>query len=189
MILVLDNYDSFVYNVAHVLEEQGGGSVSVVRSDAITAREVRALGPSHLVVSPGPCAPDDAGASVPLIQSLAGHLPILGVCLGHQAVGRAFGAHIVTAPRPLHGQATPIHHAGDLLFEGLPEPFEAGRYHSLVVDRRGLASQLQVTAWDAEGTIMALRHREWPIWGVQFHPESILTPLGPRIIHNFLKLS
>jgi anthranilate synthase/aminodeoxychorismate synthase-like glutamine amidotransferase len=189
MILVLDNYDSFVYHVAHALEEAGGGPVRVVRSDAITAQEVRALGVSHLVISPGPCTPDEAGASVPLIRTLAGHLPILGVCLGHQSVGRAFGGRIVEAPRPLHGHATPIHHAGDALFRGLPQPFEAGRYHSLAVDPTGLPSHLEVTAWDAEGTIMALRHREWPIWGVQFHPESILTPLGPRIIRNFLEVS
>lgn len=189
MILVLDNYDSFVHNVARTLREVGGGPVRVVRSDALSVAAVRALEPSHVVISPGPCTPDEAGMSVEVVQSLCPSIPVLGICLGHQAVAQAWGGTVIRAPTPLHGSSSLIHHTGDILFQGIPDPFPAGRYHSLVVDPGTLPRELVVTARDREGTIMAIRHRDRPVWGVQFHPESILTPQGHRIVANFLQSS
>jgi para-aminobenzoate synthetase component II len=188
MILVLDNYDSFVHNVARQLREVGAPRVRVVRSDALDVAGIRSLRPSHLVISPGPRAPGDAGVSVRAVRALAGELPILGICLGHQAVAEAFGARIVRARRPLHGAATPVHHDGSGILAGLPRPFLAGRYHSLAVDRTSLPPELVVTARSDDGEVMALRHSELPVWGLQFHPESILTPVGDRIFRGFLAL-
>jgi anthranilate synthase/aminodeoxychorismate synthase-like glutamine amidotransferase len=187
MILVLDNYDSFVYNVARYLEEAGGEDVRVVRSDQVTVAEVLEREPSHLVVSPGPCTPSRAGISVDLVRALAGRVPTLGICLGHQALAEAFGGRIVRAPTPVHGRATAIHHSGRGILRDLPSPFAAGRYHSLVVDPDSLPEELEVTARDEEGVIMAVEHRSLPIWGVQFHPESILTRHGDRLIRAFLE--
>ncbi len=187
MILVLDNYDSFVHNVARYLREVGTAPVQVIRSDALSVEELQGLGPTHLIVSPGPCTPDEAGVSVELIQSLNSHIPVLGICLGHQAVAQAWGGKIVRSRNPLHGRPSPVHHEGDVLFRGVPSPFQAGRYHSLVVDPESLPPELAVTARDEDGAIMAIRHRYRPVWGVQFHPESILTPDGHRIIANFLR--
>lgn len=186
MILVLDNYDSFVYNVARYLREAGGEPVQVVRNDRITVSRVLELNPSHLILSPGPCTPSRAGISVEVVRRLSGRIPILGICLGHQAVAEAFGGRTVPAPTPLHGRARPVHHRGAGILQGLPRPFQAGRYHSLVVEPDSLPGELEVIARDEEGTIMALQHRDLPIWGVQFHPESILTPEGHDIIRNFL---
>jgi len=189
MILILDNYDSFVHNVARYVHEAGHSHVQVVRNDRITAEEVLERSPSHLILSPGPCTPDRAGISLELVRKMAGHLPILGICLGHQVVGQAFGGRIGPAPAPLHGIARPVRHTGTGILAGLPSPFQAARYHSLVVDADSIPGELQVVAWDDEGTVMALQHRSFPIWGVQFHPESILTPEGHGIIRNFLAQS
>lgn len=185
MILVLDNYDSFVHNVARSLRELGA-DVAVVRNDSRGSAELL-HGMDGIVLSPGPCGPRDAGVSIPLVRAAAGRVPLLGICLGHQVVAAAFGGRIMRAPRPLHGRATPVLHRGDGLFRGLPPAFPAGRYHSLVVDPAAVPSALAVTAVSAEGDILGLAHREHPIWGVQFHPESILTPDGDRLLSNFLE--
>lgn len=186
MILVIDNYDSFVYNLARYLRELGQ-EVTVVRNDAVTVEEVRALRPSHVVLSPGPQTPNEAGICLDLVRALAGAVPILGVCLGHQVIGQAFGGRIVRARRPMHGKASAIRHTGRGLFAGLPNPLQAGRYHSLVVAPEGLPPELEVIAWSEEGEIMALQHRRWPVYGVQFHPESVLTPQGHDLLRNFLQ--
>jgi anthranilate synthase/aminodeoxychorismate synthase-like glutamine amidotransferase len=188
MILVLDNYDSFVHNVARYLRELGA-EVEVGRNDAFTVEEVEARDPTHLVLSPGPCTPDDAGISVELVRALGGRIPTLGICLGHQAVARAYGARLVPSPSPTHGRASPIHHRGEGILSGLPDPFDGGRYHSLSVDREALPAALEVTAWTDHGEVMAIRHREHPVWGVQFHPESILTEGGHRLLGAFLELA
>jgi len=185
MILVIDNYDSFTYNLVQYLGELGA-DVDVRRNDAITLEEVAALRPDGVVVSPGPCTPREAGISVPLIERFAGTIPILGVCLGHQAIGAAFGAAIVRAGRIMHGKTSPIHHDGRGLFRGVPDPFEATRYHSLVIDPATLPATLEPTAWTAEREIMGVRHRTLLVEGVQFHPESILTVEGKRLLANFL---
>lgn len=185
MILVIDNYDSFVFNIARYLEELGA-AVRVLRNDAVTVDEVAALAPQALVLSPGPCAPDQAGISLDLVRRFSGRLPLLGVCLGHQCIGQVFGGRVTRARRPLHGQASPIEHDGRGLFAGLPQPLAVGRYHSLVVEAEG-AEALVVTARSAEGEVMALRHREHPTFGVQFHPESILTEGGHALLRNFLE--
>ncbi len=174
MILLIDNYDSFTYNLLQYLEELGG-DVSVRRNDALTVEEVARLAPTAVVISPGPKTPEEAGICCELIRRWGRTIPLLGVCLGHQCIGAAFGASIVRAGRLMHGKTSPIHHDGRALFHGLPNPFEATRYHSLLVAREGLPDCLTITAETVEGEIMALRHREWPIEGVQFHPESILT--------------
>jgi anthranilate synthase component 2 len=186
MILLLDNYDSFTFNLYQALR-QLGAEVTVRRNDKVTVEEIAAMTPrlDGIVISPGPCTPREAGISVPLVRSLAGAVPILGVCLGHQAIGAAFGAAIVRAPRLMHGKTSPISHDGLGLFAGLPNPFQATRYHSLVVERRGLPDELEISA-EADGLIMGLRHRSLPIEGVQFHPESILTPAGNDLLANFL---
>ena len=184
-LLVIDNYDSFTYNLVQYLGELGG-VLDVRRNDAITLEEVAALRPDGVVVSPGPCTPHEAGISVPLIERFAGTIPILGVCLGHQAIGAAFGAAIVRAGRIMHGKTSPIHHDGRGLFRGVPDPFEATRYHSLVIDPATLPATLEPTAWTAEREIMGVRHRTLLVEGVQFHPESILTVEGKRLLANFL---
>ena len=184
-LLVIDNYDSFTYNLVQYLGELGA-DLDVRRNDAITLDEVAALGPDGVVISPGPCTPREAGISVPLIQRFAGTIPILGVCLGHQAIGAAFGGAIVRAARIMHGKTSLIHHDGRRLFAGLPEPFEATRYHSLVIDPAALPPMLERTAWTDAGEIMGVRHRTLFVEGVQFHPESILTVEGKRLLGNFL---
>ncbi|MCF4165560.1 aminodeoxychorismate/anthranilate synthase component II [Zavarzinia compransoris] len=185
MILVIDNYDSFVFNVARYLTELGA-EVRVLRNDTVTPAAVEAMAPRALVISPGPLAPDRAGVSLDLVRAFSGRLPILGVCLGHQCVGQAFGGRVVRARRPLHGQATPVAHDGTGLFAGLPAPLTVGRYHSLVVELSG-DEPLTVTATSAEGEVMALAHAEHPTFGVQFHPESILTEGGHGLLRNFLE--
>ncbi len=189
MILVLDNYDSFVFNVVRYFEELGE-TVQVVRSDALDVAGIRALAPDALVISPGPRTPAEAGVSLPAIRDLSGHLPILGVCLGHQAIGAAFGGRVARARRPLHGQATPVAHGGERLFAGLPAPMPVGRYHSLVVaPEPGMGDHLTVDAVSDEGEVMALSHRRHPTYGVQFHPESVLTEGGHALFRNFLGLA
>jgi anthranilate synthase/aminodeoxychorismate synthase-like glutamine amidotransferase len=185
VILLIDNYDSFTYNLYQYLCELGA-EVRVVRNDAITVHEVRELAPERIVISPGPCTPGEAGISVDLIQELAGQVPILGVCLGHQAIGAAFGARVVRAPMVMHGKTSSITHDGRGVFSGLPNPFTATRYHSLIVEEDSLPDCLEVTARSEDGVIMGLRHRECDISGVQFHPESILTTGGHRLLANFI---
>jgi len=187
MILLIDNYDSFTYNLYQFLSELGP-EVQVIRNDKITVDEIRARRSEieRIVISPGPCTPAEAGICVPLIQQLAGQIPILGVCLGHQSVGAAFGGSIVRTPVVLHGKTSQIIHSGKGVFAGLPNPFTATRYHSLVVERDSLPSSLEITAETADGVIMGLRHRELPVEGVQFHPESILTPVGKQLLGNFV---
>jgi anthranilate synthase component 2 len=187
MLLMIDNYDSFTYNLVQYLGELGQ-EVVVVRNDQISLDEIAALSPAYLVISPGPCTPNEAGVSVPAIQRFAGQIPILGVCLGHQAIGAALGGDIVRAPRIMHGKTSPIHHDGRGVFAGLPDPFEATRYHSLVIDPASLPAELERTAWTDEGEIMGVRHRTALVEGVQFHPESILTLVGKRLLGNFLAM-
>ena len=186
MILLLDNYDSFTFNLYQALSELGA-DVLVRRNDMVTVADVERLVPTldGIVISPGPCTPGEAGISVPLVRRLAGTVPILGVCLGHQAIGAAFGGRIVRAPRLMHGKVSMIAHDGAGVFAGLPNPFQATRYHSLIVDRSTLPSELEITA-EADGLVMGLRHRTMPVEGVQFHPESILTPTGNDLLANFL---
>lgn len=188
MLLMLDNYDSFTYNLVQYCMELGQ-DVHVYRNDKISVDEIIALEPQRIIVSPGPCSPVEAGISVELIQRLAGQIPILGVCLGHQSIGHAFGAQVVRAPRLMHGKTSPVFHAGQDVFHDLSNPFIATRYHSLIVERDGLPDCLQVTAWTEENEIMGLAHVEYPLWGVQFHPESILTVEGKKLMQNFLDLS
>jgi anthranilate synthase/aminodeoxychorismate synthase-like glutamine amidotransferase len=184
MILVVDHFDSFVFNLVQLVGALGQPT-RVVRSDA-SAPDLVASEPDGVILSPGPGRPEDAGCFRDIVRLLDDATPLLGVCLGHQALGAAFGAAVVRAPEPVHGKASSVHHDGTGIFEGLPQPFEAGRYHSLVVDEAGLPDTLEVTARTGDGLIMGLRHRELPRFGVQFHPESILTPEGPRIVANFL---
>ena len=186
MLLLIDNYDSFTYNLAQYLGELGA-EVRVVRNDALSVEEVERLGAERIVISPGPCTPNEAGISLGLIARLAGKVPILGVCLGHQAIGQAFGGKVVRAPRVMHGKTSPILHDGSGLFRGLASPMQATRYHSLVVEPSSLPDCLAVTARTAEGEIMGLVHKTLPVWGVQFHPESILTVDGKRLLGNFLE--
>lgn len=188
MLLMIDNYDSFTYNIVQYFG-QLGEEVRVFRNDRITLEEIEAQHPERLVISPGPCSPEEAGISVAAIKHFAGKLPILGVCLGHQAMGAAFGGNVVRSVSLMHGKTSPILHDGRELFNGLPNPFQATRYHSLVVDRPTLPACLEVTAWVDNGEIMGMRHRELPLWGVQFHPESILTEGGMDILRNFLAIS
>jgi anthranilate synthase/aminodeoxychorismate synthase-like glutamine amidotransferase len=183
VILLVDNYDSFTYNLAHLFQELGA-EVTVVRNDAIDAGEAERLGPTHLVVSPGPGRPGDAGATVEIVRRLAPTVPTLGVCLGHQAIVEAFGGEVGQARRLLHGKASAISHDGKGIFEGLPDPLEGGRYHSLAAAR--VPESLEVCATAEDGEVMAVRHRELPVVGIQFHPESVLTPDGPTLGRNFL---
>jgi anthranilate synthase component 2 len=184
-VLLLDNYDSFTFNLVQYLGELGA-AVEVFRNDAIDVAGIRARRPHGLVISPGPCTPNEAGVTLRAIEALAGELPVLGVCLGHQAIGQAFGGKVVRNARVVHGKASPVKHGKNGLFAGIPSPFQAGRYHSLVVDRRSLPRCLAVTAWTDEGEIMGLRHRTLEVEGVQFHPESILTEHGKRLLGNWL---
>ena len=189
MLLMIDNYDSFTFNIVQYFGELGA-EVKVVRNDEIDVAGIAALQPRQLVISPGPCTPDQAGVSVAAIKVFAGKLPILGVCLGHQAIGQAFGGHIVHAREVMHGKTSPIHHRSVGVFSDLPNPFEATRYHSLVIERATLPACLEVTAWtESDGQvdeIMGVRHRQLPVQGVQFHPESILTEHGHQMLRNFL---
>ena len=192
MLLILDNYDSFTWNLAQYAGELGVEPV-VYRNDALTVEQVIDLGPAAILISPGPCTPSEAGIAVPLIQRVAGKIPVLGVCLGHQAVGEAFGGKVVRADRLMHGKTSPVEHEGTGLFDDVPSPLTVMRYHSLIVQADGLPRELAVTAWSADRPerveIMALQHRELPVWGVQFHPESIVTEHGKRILANFLAMA
>ncbi len=188
MLLMIDNYDSFTYNLVQYFAELGE-TVEVYRNDKITVAEIAARRPDRLVISPGPCSPDEAGISVAAITELAGKLPILGVCLGHQSIGQAFGGRIVRAERLMHGKTSPVFHDGRELFLGLSNPFEATRYHSLLIEKATMPACLEMTAWTAEDEIMGIRHRELPLWGVQFHPESILTVEGKQLLSNFLEMT
>jgi anthranilate synthase component 2 len=190
-LLMIDNYDSFTYNLVQYLGELGA-EVRVERNDAVTLADIEALAPERIVISPGPCTPNEAGISVPLIQAFAGRIPLLGVCLGHQSIGQAFGGRIVRAREVMHGKTSLIHHRGQGVFHGLPSPFEATRYHSLVIERASLPACLEITAWTATADgeideIMGVRHRELAVEGVQFHPESILTRHGHDLLRNFLE--
>ena len=185
MILLIDNYDSFVYNLARYVRELGEGPV-VRRHDATTLEEIGALRPSHIIISPGPCTPGEAGISTDVVRRFGPSTPILGVCLGHQCIGAAYGAGIVRAGRPMHGKASRIHHDGNGLFAGLPNPFPAARYHSLVISRAGLPAELRVTASAEDGEIMAVEHARHPVIGLQFHPESVLTDYGYVLLDRFL---
>jgi anthranilate synthase/aminodeoxychorismate synthase-like glutamine amidotransferase len=185
VILVIDNYDSFTYNLVQYLGEMGQ-ELRVARNDAITVAEAVALGPERVIISPGPCTPGEAGISVPLIQALAGTVPLLGVCLGHQSIGQAFGGRIVRAGRLMHGKTSLVYHDGKGVYRGLPTPFEATRYHSLVIDRATLPDCLEVVARTDQDEIMGVRHKTLPVEGVQFHPESILTTCGKDLLRNFV---
>ncbi len=191
MLLMIDNYDSFTYNLVQYLAELGT-EVTVYRNDAISVADIREMDPERIVISPGPCTPDEAGISMPVVDTFAGTRPILGVCLGHQSIGQALGGNVVRARQVMHGKTSPIWHTGKGVFEGLPVPFVATRYHSLVVEEAGLPTSLEVTAWTQheDGTrdeIMAFRHVDQPLEGVQFHPESILTTVGHDLLANFLR--
>jgi para-aminobenzoate synthetase component II len=186
MILVIDNYDSFTYNLVQYLGELGE-DITVRRNDEIDLPGIARLRPARIVISPGPCTPSEAGVSVAAIRTFAPRVPILGVCLGHQALGAAYGGIVSRAPRLMHGKTSLIHHDGKGIYQGVPNPFTATRYHSLLVERKGLPQCLAVSAWTREGEIMGLRHREYPLEGVQYHPESILTVVGKTLLANFLK--
>jgi len=187
MILVIDNYDSFTYNLVQYLGELGA-EMEVHRNDQITLDEIEEMAPERIVISPGPCTPNEAGISVELVARFAGRAPILGVCLGHQSIGQAFGAQIVRAPELMHGKTSMIYHDGRTVYTSLPNPFEACRYHSLIVARDGLPECLAVTSHTKDGVIMGVRHRRYPVEGVQFHPEAILTQVGKQLLNNFLHL-
>ncbi len=188
MILLLDNYDSFTWNLYQYLSELGA-EVVTRRNDEITVAEAEALAPERIVISPGPCTPHEAGVSSDLIRALGPRIPTLGVCLGHQCIGEVFGGRVIRAPEPVHGKTSLIHHDGAGVLAGLPQPFEAIRYHSLIVERATLPADLEITAETADGLIMGLRHRAYPIHGVQFHPESIMTAAGKDLLRNFLDLT
>ena len=185
MLLMIDNYDSFTYNLVQYLGELGE-DVKVVRNDELTVDEIEKLGADRIVLSPGPCTPNEAGVSLEVIRRFAGRTPILGVCLGHQAIGQAFGGKVVHARQLMHGKTSLIHHEGKGVFAGLPSPYEATRYHSLAIERESCPKELEVTAWTDDGEIMGLRHRTLPVEGVQFHPESILTQHGHALLKNFI---
>jgi anthranilate synthase component 2 len=186
MLLMIDNYDSFTYNLVQYLGELGE-DVRVFRNDRVGVAEIERLKPAHIVISPGPCTPSEAGISVETIQKLGSQIPILGVCLGHQSIGAAFGGRIVRAKQLMHGKTSMIHHIGKGVFDGLPNPFEATRYHSLAIERAGLPDCLEITAWAEDGEIMGVRHKTLAVEGVQFHPESILTQHGHAMLANFLR--
>jgi anthranilate synthase component 2 len=185
MLLMLDNYDSFTYNLVQYLGELGE-DVKVVRNDEVTVDEVARMAPERIVISPGPCSPNQAGISLALIERFAGRVPLLGVCLGHQAIGQAFGGKVVHAKTLMHGKVSKIHHEGKGVFAGLPSPYDATRYHSLAIERASCPAELEITAWTDDGEIMGVRHRSLPVEGVQFHPESILTEHGHALLRNFI---
>ena len=187
MLLVLDNYDSFTYNLVQYFGELGV-EMKIFRNDALTVDDVKKLAPEKICISPGPCTPNEAGISLDLIRELGPTTPILGVCLGHQSIGQVYGGDVVRADRLMHGKTSPIHHNNSSVFKGLTSPFEATRYHSLIVKRETLPDCLEITAWTAENEIMGLRHKEHPVHGVQFHPESILTEHGKQMLETFLKM-
>jgi anthranilate synthase/aminodeoxychorismate synthase-like glutamine amidotransferase len=187
MIFVLDNYDSFTYNLVQYMGEMGA-EMTIRRNDELSVDEVEALAPERILLSPGPCTPQEAGISIELVQRFAGKVPILGVCLGHQAIGAAFGGDVVRAPRLMHGKTSEVEHDGKTVFTGIASPMTCTRYHSLIVSEKNLPAELEVSARTADGTIMGLRHRNYPVEGVQFHPESVLTDDGKRLIRNFLEL-
>jgi anthranilate synthase component 2 len=188
MILLIDNYDSFTFNLVHFLGDLGA-ECRVVRNDAWTVQQAMDSGPDAIVLSPGPCTPTEAGICCGLIRAAAGRVPLLGVCLGHQAIGQVFGGDVVRAAAPMHGKVSPVRHDGSDVFAGLPSPFQATRYHSLIVDAATLPDTLAATAWTGDGTIMGLRHRTMPVFGVQFHPESIASQHGHDILANFLAIA
>jgi anthranilate synthase component 2 len=187
MILMIDNYDSFTYNLVQYLGELGA-EVETYRNDEITLEEIAGLKPEKIVISPGPCDPPKAGISMAVVERFAGKVPILGVCLGHQSIGAALGGKVVLAQRLMHGKTSPIHHDGKTIFQGLPNPFDATRYHSLLVERSSLPESFEVSAWTEEGEIMGIRHKKFRVEGIQFHPESILTRSGKDLLKNFLAL-
>ncbi len=187
MLLIIDNYDSFTYNLVQYFGELGA-EMKIFRNDVLTVDDVKALNPTRICISPGPRTPTEAGISCELIEKLGATTPILGVCLGHQSIGQVYGGDVIRADRLMHGKTSPIHHSGKSVFAGMPDPFEATRYHSLIVKRDTLPDCLEITAWTAEGEIMGLKHKEYPVHGVQFHPESILTQDGKRLLENFLKI-
>jgi len=191
MVFVLDNYDSFTYNLVQYLGESGA-EVVVRRNDQLSVEQVEALRPERILISPGPCTPQDAGISIALIRHFTGRVPLLGVCLGHQALGAAFGGDVVRAPNLMHGKTSKVQHDGKTIFAGVPSPMTATRYHSLIVSEKGLPEELEVSAWttekDGSRTIMGLRHKKFPVEGVQFHPESVLTDQGKQLVRNFLTL-
>ncbi len=186
MLLMIDNYDSFTYNLVQYFGELGE-DIKVYRNNKITLHEIERLKPNRIVISPGPCTPKEAGISIDVIKFFSGKIPILGVCLGHQSIGAAFGGDIIRAPRLMHGKTSLIYHDGNTIFEGLPNPFEATRYHSLIIKRETLPSCLEITAWTDKEEIMGVRHKHFIVEGVQFHPESILTKVGKDLLRNFLK--
>ena len=192
MVFVLDNYDSFTYNLVQYLGEMGE-EVEVRRNDQVKVTDVEAMRPERVLISPGPCTPEEAGISIELIRHFAGKLPILGVCLGHQAIGAAFGGEVVRAPKLMHGKTSEVHHDGRTIFRGLPSPLTATRYHSLIVSEADLPEGLEVSAWTSDGTgprtIMGVRHKQFPVEGVQFHPESVLTTDGKQLVRNFLAVT
>lgn len=187
MLLIIDNYDSFTYNLVQYLGELGQ-EMTVIRNDKIDIGGIEEMNLERILISPGPCTPNDAGISLEVIEKLSGKLPIMGVCLGHQAIGQAFGGKVVRGSYPVHGKTSLIHHDGKSIFKGIENPFEATRYHSLIVEREGLPDALEVSAWTEDGVIMGLRHKELIVEGVQFHPESVLTREGKKILANFLRL-
>jgi anthranilate synthase/aminodeoxychorismate synthase-like glutamine amidotransferase len=189
VIVLIDNYDSFTYNlVQRIGELDPAVDLRVFRNDQVTVGEIEALGPTHILISPGPCTPREGGISNDVIRHFAGKTPLLGVCLGHQCIGYSFGADVVRAERLMHGKTSMVHHDGRSIFEGIPNPFEATRYHSLIIRQGTLPPEFEVTAWTDQNEIMGIRHRRWPLEGVQFHPESFLTHDGPQILRNFLRL-
>jgi anthranilate synthase/aminodeoxychorismate synthase-like glutamine amidotransferase len=187
MLLLIDNYDSFTYNLYQYLSELGA-EVQVKRNDSLTLADIEDMRPAYIVVSPGPCTPDEAGMSCAIIEAFGPRIPTLGVCLGHQAIGQVYGGQVVRAPEPMHGKTSLIYHQGQGILNDLPRPFEANRYHSLIVERATFPAELEITAETADGLIMGLRHRTHPVQGVQFHPESIMTPVGKNLLRNFLSL-
>ena len=187
MILLIDNYDSFTFNLVHFFGDLGATCV-VRRNDALTPNEALAMQPEAIVLSPGPCTPNEAGICLDLVTAAAGKIPLFGVCLGHQAIGQAFGGEVIRAPAPVHGKTSPVHHEGSDVFAGLPDPFTATRYHSLIVAADTLPESLEATAWTDDKIIMGMRHKTYPIFGVQFHPESIATSHGHEILQNFLNI-
>lgn len=189
MLVMIDNYDSFTYNLVQFLGEIGVTEMKVFRNDKVNLEEIEALQPTHIVVSPGPCTPNEAGISMAAISHFAPKgIPILGVCLGHQSIGQVFGGKVIRGDVPVHGKTSPVYHDGKKVFAGIKEPFTATRYHSLIVDRETLPDCLEITAWLEDGTIMGIRHKEYPVEGLQFHPESVLTEVGHDLLRNFISL-